>query len=150
MAFKYFCVECNVFIVCIVVMQISWKSSVLSEDVATSNRRGSKGDGTNCSVFECHRYKALSRRNRGRNVMCWTGRLLLFIWTATWLYLLMGEIRLFMLCEVSLWQNNIMNYIQLYSFCGSILDYIQPFRRNLHCPHWHTLLPVTLIKSHGP
>jgi hypothetical protein len=42
-----------------------------------------------------------------------------------------------------LWQYNIINYNQLYiySFCGSILEYIQRFRRNLHCLQWHTLLP---------
>jgi hypothetical protein len=28
-AFKYFCVDCNVFIVCVMVMQISYKSSVV-------------------------------------------------------------------------------------------------------------------------
>jgi hypothetical protein len=96
-AFKYFWANCNVFIVCIVVMQISYKSSVRSEDIATSNRWGSEGDGTNCSVFECHQYKALSRRN-GAGIYV-LDRLLLFISTVTWLYLLMGEIRLFVLWE---------------------------------------------------
>ena len=59
---------------------------------------GSEGDGTNCSVFQWHRYKALSRRNEaGMNVP--DRQTALCISTVTWLYLLMGQIRLFVLWD---------------------------------------------------
>lgn len=39
------------------------------------------------------------RDETGPECICWTDRLLLLISTVTWLYLLMGEIRLFVLWE---------------------------------------------------
>lgn len=81
----------------------------------------------------------------GPECMCWIDKLLLFVSTVTWLHRLMRKIIVRVVRRsLTLWQNTVVYYNQLYiySFCGSILDYIQRFRRNLHLRlRWHTLLP---------